>query len=432
MRKVTHEISIESFDILAFGVRLHMIIEQCYVTKIQGGCMQRTGPRIRIGGENTYATVWEWRLAGTNEEIGYALASWGRDAIGTMPVPTSDSALIGAQHRFFRTHYRPFHSRMIGVAKAAGMCMDEASHDLSTLWFDVGIPGCSAGFVPGGHMANGHAHVLRNMDLGVDLTGDVEHPASSRIVMLELAPDEGFSSLSAVVFDLMGAMDGINEKGLVVICNSHGDYRLDTSYACEPVRHPEPGLNEMQVVRYLLDMCADVDEAKEALLSLRTYYCSTPCLYMVADARGRALVCEKTSTGNRISLTESDNEPLVMTNFGLSRFANGEDMPADDGLDQGFVYTRYRAMKHGIESGELPTAEGLASIARDASFDVLCGPRAESDMHPDRTIYTTIYDMDARKVTISCYLGEEEGGTTHSQPVDFTLGDVLANGNGHE
>lgn len=394
--------------------------------------MVRTDSQIRIGDGNTYATVWEWGLKGSNEEIGYALASWGREALGTMPLPTSDPALIGAQHRFFRTHYRPFHNRMMGVAEAAGLRIDEASHDLSTLWFDVGMQGCSAGFVPAGRMANGHAHVLRNMDLGVDLTGDVEHPASSRILMLDLAPDEGYASLSVVVFDLMAAMDGINEKGLVVICNSHGDYRLNTSYACEPVRHPEPGLNEMQVVRYLLDMCADVDEAKEALLSLRTYYCFTPCLYMVADARGRALVCEKSSSGNRISLTESDNAPLVMTNFGLTRFANGENMPEDDGLDQGFVYTRYRILKEGIESGESLSAQELTSISRQASFDVLCAPRAENDMHPDRTIYTTLYDMDARKVTISCYLGEEEGGTTHSQPVDFTLGGVLANGNEHE
>jgi acyl-CoA:6-aminopenicillanic acid acyl transferase len=391
--------------------------------------MYRTDPRIRIGDQDTYATVWEWGLRGSNKEIGYALASWGRDALGTMPLPTSDPASIGAQHRFFRTHYSPFHSRMTGVADAAGVQMDEALHDLSALWFDVGMPGCSAGFVPGGRMANGHTHVLRNMDLGVDLTGDVEHPPSSRIVMLDMAPDEGYASLSVVVFDLMGAMDGINEKGLVVICNSHGDYRLDKSYAYEPIRQPEPGLNEMQIVRYLLDMCADVDEAREALLSLRTYYRFTPCLYMIADARGRAFVCEKSSSGNRISLTESNNAPLAMTNFGLSRFANGEDMPEEDGLDQGFAYTRYRTVKHGIESGELLAAKELRSIAREASFDVLCEPRVDNDMHPDRTIYTTLYDVDARKITISCYLGEEEGGTTHSEPVDFKLGGTLEDGN---
>lgn len=204
------------------------------------------------------------------------------------------------------------------------------------------------------------------------------------------------------------------------------------SYAYEPIRQPEPGLNELQIVRYLLDMCADVDEAREALLSLRTYYCSTPCLYMIADARGRALVCEKSASGNRISLTESENAPLVMTNFGLSRFANGEDMPEEDGLDQGFAYTRYRTMKHGIESAELLGAKELAAIARNVSFDAMCAPRLEDDMHPDRTIYTTLYDVDARKVTISCYLGEEDGGTTHSELVDFKLGGTLENGNEHE
>jgi len=389
--------------------------------------MQLSEPRLRIGGDETYATVWEWNLRGTNREIGLALASYGRDQFGTCPPQGADGARIGAQRRFFEAHFRPFHQRLIGVADAFGLPLDEPTHDLASLPFDVRRPSCSAACVSGQRMENRHPHVLRNMDLSVDLTGDVEHPPASRILAIRMTPDQGYASLSSVVFDLMGAMDGINEKGLVVICNSHGDYRLTGDfqpvppYVYDPVRHPEPGLSELQVVRFLLDMCADTEEAETALLSLRTYYRSIPCLYLIVDAHGRSFVFEKPPTGNRIVFTERDGEPLVLTNFAPSRFDNGRALPESDGLDQGFVYTRYRTVKRALDAPEPLTRARLAEIARDASFDVLCGKRAESDLHPVRTIYTSIYDIEARAMDLSCYLGETETGTIHSDAIRFEL-----------
>ena len=393
--------------------------------------MHNTEPRLRIGSDQTYARVWDWGLRGANREIGHALASYGRDELGVAPLACPDTNRIRAQQRFFEAQFRPFRERMAGVAEAFDCLPSESARDFSTLWFDVEMPGCSAGFVPDARMENGHSHVLRNMDLGADLTGTSEHPASSRILTVDMDPDEGYASLSVVVFDLMSAMDGINEKGLVVVCNSHGDYRLTGEfrptppYLCEPVCHPEPGLNELQVVRYLLDMCADIDEAKEAFLSLRTYYCFTPCLYLIADVRGRAIVVEKSPSGNLVTFTERDGEPLVVTNFALSRFAEGEELPNGDAREQGFIYARHRAVTRGVEAAASMSTSQLTSIARDASFDQLCGPRPKDDLHPDRTIYTCLYDIDARTVTLSCYLGEVDGGTSHSDPVTFALGGVL-------
>ena len=385
-------------------------------------------PKLRVGNDETYATILEWDLRGANRDIGHALAAYGRDELGVAPMPCPNGNRIRAQRSFLKRHYQPLYNRMAGVADGFGLSVDEPTHDLATLWFDVQLPGCSAAYVPADRMENGHAHVLRNMDLGVDLSENVEHPSSSRILALTMAPDEGYASTSVVVFDLLGAMDGINEKGLVVICNSHGDYRLagdfgpSPAYHYEPVGHPEPGLSELQIVRYLLDMCADVDEAREALLSLRTYYGFTPCLYLIADARGRSAVFEKSAAGNRIVFTEREGELQVMTNFAPSRFESDDELPYGDKLEQGFVYTRYRIVKRGLEQTSPLTPGRLAEIAREASFDALCDPRANDDMHPDRTVYTTLYDIDARAISLSCYLGEGEEGTRHSEPETFVLG----------
>ncbi len=159
----------------------------------------------------------------------------------------------------------------------------------------------------------------------------------------------------------------------------------------------------------------------EALLSLRTYYMFTPSLYLVADARGRSVVFEKSPSGNRIIPTKEDGEPLVMTNFALSRFDHTDALPEGDGLEQGFVYERYRTVKRALETQEPITRARLAGIAREASFDVLCGPRAQGDLHPIRTVYTSIYDIESRAMDLSCYLGETEAGTIHSAAIRLGL-----------
>ncbi len=389
--------------------------------------MHLPAPQLRVGDSETYAAIWEWRLCGTNREIGRALGSYGCNEIGSVPRPCANVARMRTQRRFFANRFRPHDQRMIGVADAYGLPAEDPTHDLSSLWFDVQFPGCSAGFVPKQRTEDGRSHVVRNMDLGVDLSGEVAHPPASRILAIAMTPDEGYASLSVVVFDLLGAMDGINEKGLVVICNSHGDYRLsghfrpEPAYSYDPVRQPEPGLNELQVVRFLLDMCADTDEAMEALLSLRTYYMFTPSLYLVADARGRSVAFERSPSGNRMITTERDGEPLVMTNFALSRFKNAKALPEGDGLEQGFVYARYRIMKRALASQEPITPARLEDIARAVSFDVLCGPRKQGDLRPVRTVYTSIYDIESRAVDLSCYLGETDAGTSHSNAIRFKL-----------
>jgi len=382
----------------------------------------QTEPTVRIGGRGEYVTLWAWHLEGPNRQIGRSLATWGRKQLKTAPAPASDPERIASQHRFFERFYPPHYERMLGVVEAFALPTDKPSHDVSSLWFDVGFPGCTAAFIPGVGTAAGHHHVLRNMDFGVDLSPQAPFRPSSRLVALGISPDEGYASLGIVVFDLLGAMDGINEKGLVVVCNAHADHRLDPAYKVEPVDHPEAGLNELQVVRYLLDMCADVEEAKDALLSLRWYYGYTPSLYLVADARGRAFVCEKSPSGNRVRFTERDSNPLVVTNFGLDRFPNDAELPRVDGPEKGFVYTRHRLVNDRVASSatRLDT-DDLAAIAADASFDVLAGPRQAGNDRPDRTIWTSIYDIAERRMLVSCYLGEREGGTRRSEFVELGL-----------
>ena len=76
-------------------------------------------------------------------------------------------------------------------------------------------------------------------------------------------------------------MDGINEAGLTVALLADNE-----TPEPEPTGTPQVGLSEQQVVRYLLDTCATVDEAKDALLLAKHYYFFTPCHFVVADRSG--------------------------------------------------------------------------------------------------------------------------------------------------
>ena len=98
-------------------------------------------------------------------------------------------------------------------------------------------------------------------------------------------------------------------------------------------------------------------------------------------------------------------------------------MPEDDGPKQGFVYTRYRLIEQGIDAQEMHDMESLDAIARRASFDHLSEAHHSDDSPLDRTIYRTIYDVDARAVQVSCYLGEGEDGPMHSDPLMLSLGE---------
>ena len=375
-----------------------------------------------VNGKDGYVSLWHGSIAGSNREIGAAVARWGAKQLDAAPCPCADGFGPRAQRRFLKRHYPAYYERVRGVVEAFGLPDEGAGHDVASIWFDVGRQACSAAFVPRCLTADGHGRVLRNMDLGVDLTGDDPHPPSSRILALDMDPQGTYGSLSLVTFDLMGAMDGVNEKGLVVVCNSHRDCSLGTRHMFEPVPRPEAGLNELQVVRYLLDMCADVPEAKEALLSHRTYYRFTPCLYLIADAAGRSAVYERSPSGNRILFTETSEARNLVTNFAPSRFVDTSPLPEDDGIEQGYVYRRYRLIDDALAASADLTEGGLQAIAHSASFDALPDGEGSDPLRPSRTLWSGVYDIDARRLRMTVYAGERDGQPMRSEPVTLALG----------
>src|SRR5262249_44486259 len=154
-----------------------------------------------------------------------------------------------------------------------------------------------------------------------------ELPATARPYVIEMYPERGYASLAVYAYDLLsGVLDGINSEGLTV--SLLADDELLAKYPMEPAGIEGVGLGVVQVLRMLLDTCASVDEAKEALLLTKQYYELVPVHYLIADRHGRAFVWEYSQAHTRDYIVENPDKPLLTTNFSLHRYLDGKNPPS--------------------------------------------------------------------------------------------------------
>ncbi|MFC2094838.1 C45 family autoproteolytic acyltransferase/hydrolase [Candidatus Bipolaricaulota bacterium] len=378
------------------------------------------------GGDSDFLTAHHLLLEGSNREIGRELAHLAKAVHRAELATCCDPLRIQTQRKHLRQGFPLLYDRMLGVAEAYDRSPDDTSVDLTNLFaFDLDIYSeffsCSSAYVPASHLSESGGIVLRNMDEGVRTAGEQTRRLFGHPYVLEMYPDEGFPSLMMVAIDLLSALDGINSEGLVVTYAAHADYRMTKDHSWEPTMHSEPGLNELQVIRHLLDTCATTAQAKEALLSMRRYYWFEPMLYLVSDRHGESFICETSKSGNLTFFRDGQAEPQVMTNFGFQRFASLEEIPESDDMQTGLSFTRYQTIKNGLTDTGL-TLHDLKGLMAQASFDQLC-PTQPDASELMRTVWTSIYDIDSRSVEVSFYLGEDsEGqGTRRSDYVQFAL-----------
>ena len=213
-------------------------------------------------------------------------------------------------------------------------------------------PACSVTFHPGASMSDGHPLLARNMDFPTttfsEFQGRPPFPGERAAVadpwIVELHPDDGHASICIGFGDVMGGMDGINAAGLAVALLADS-----VQPPLEPTATPQVGLSEGQVVRYLLDTCATVAEAKDALRLAKHYYQGLPCHYVVADRSGASFVWEHSRYRNREVIVEppvGHGDRLVCTNHLLHRWPDATDL-SDDEDEAGTAvrtYARWRTL----------------------------------------------------------------------------------------
>jgi Acyl-coenzyme A:6-aminopenicillanic acid acyl-transferase len=360
------------------------------------------------GGKNDFLEARHIVLEGSNEAIGKALAEIARDRHGARLLVSSDRLLARTQRRYFEKNAPLLLDRMRGVAAAYGKSIDDDGWNFS--WLDYGhfTGGCSVIHFPPNVTADGRGLVSRDYDFttgrfGGERLRSGEQASTTRPYVVEMYPERGYASLAVYSYDLLnGVIDGVNSEGLTVALLA--DDELEKKFRMEPAGFDAVGLGVVQVLRLLLDTCASVEEAKEALLMNKQYYEVGPVHYLVADRHGKAFVWEYSHAHNREYIVENPGKPLVTTNFSLHSYLEDGKPPSSKGAEK--VCPRYCTLAE--ELGGRQDKLTVDQIKETHKLvDMTQTPPKGSPWAPTRTLWHVLYSPEGRSMQISFYLRDE-------------------------
>jgi acyl-CoA:6-aminopenicillanic acid acyl transferase len=361
---------------------------------------------VIAGGPDDSLEVRHLVLRGTNQQIGQALAEIAKERYRVRLEPARDPVQVRAQRTFLERNYPILLDRMHGVAAAFGKSIEEDDWDFSALGFTDLKAGCSIAHLPPSATADGKSVVSRDYDFTTGalsfgfLPPGMLHP-TARPYLLELHPDQGYASIAMVAYDLLsGVLDGINSEGLTVTMAM--DNTLFSGRLVEPTQGPAVGLGELQTMRLLLDTCATVEEAKQALLATKQYYQYVPVHYLIADRNGNAFVWEYSQFHNKEYVIESPGQPLVLTNFTLHKQLEDGKPPSPKKAKP--VCKRYVYLREKLAKGKL---DDKAIRAVHRTCDAQMSQAADPSQPPERTFWHAFYYPEDRRVRLSFYLRDE-------------------------
>jgi hypothetical protein len=375
----------------------------------QGTAAVLEGPAIVAGSPSDFMIVRHVRLSGTNEQIGKELAAIAMRLHG-IEAPKGDADEVARRIAWYRTHWPEHWARTRGVADAFGPKPGADGFDPTDLPYNMAVaPGCSTVYYPGSCVTTGHAMLSRNYDFSTahyaEFVGkkapDGARPFTADPYVVEVRPDRGHAALYVCAYNLLAAIDGINDKGLGVALLAD-----DSSPRIEPPRTDGTGVAELTMVRYLLDRCATAKEARELLATVPYSWSFTPCHYIVGDASGDSFVWEITPDLERRFVVDGGGAPQVVTNHLLSQF-EGE-------LPEGNSFDRYRRLQAGIRAiGPKLTPDQVRSTNECAAVPVAAEGAA--------TLWHSVYDLADRSLRVSFWLGEQDGRQRRTEYLEFRL-----------
>jgi hypothetical protein len=362
--------------------------------------------RVIAGGPNDSLEVRHLVLRGTNEQIGRALAEIAKERYQVRLDRASSPEYARAVRTFLERNDPILLDRMRGVAAAYGKSIDDDAWDFTTLGFTDLKAGCSIVHMPPSSTSDGKSIVSRDYDFTTgalnwgELPPGMLHP-TARPYLVELHPDKGYASIAMVAYDLLsGVLDGMNSEGFTVTMAM--DDELFSGDKTEPTKGPSVGLGELQTMRLLLDTCATVEEAKQALMATKLYYQYVPVHYLIADRFGNAFVWEYSEFHNKEFVVENPGQPLVMTNFTLhTKLTDGKPPSAEKARP---TCKRYAYLTEKLSAGKIDDAT-LRSFHKNV--DAQMSREAHPEHPPERTFWHAFYYPEDRRVRLSFYLRDE-------------------------
>lgn len=379
-----------------------------------------------IKGKEIFPTVRHIQYQGTNFDLGRQLAELNivnhGDSLEKHRV--SDPVYARAQREYLQRNWPIQWERACGVASTFGVDPEDDRYNFAALGYNMDLPlrpGCSNAYYPPQRSTNGHAYLSRNYEFSTGSIADVagiplppEISAQMAAMMsepyiMEWQPtDGGYASWTMHSNDLLGgAFDGINSAGLAVALMAD-EGAMGTIH--EPQMGPvvKVGINELQIVRLLLDSCASVDEAKQRLLGLKHFYEFVPCHYIIADASGESFVFQFSHGRNHERILEGGGEAQVCSNHATLPSQDGEIPPLTLANNSEW---RYAKLQERVNSQEYFTPAEMRANSAAVSVSQLTQLLLENPNFrtiaasvDSRTLWYTLYDLTTGQVEVDFYL----------------------------
>jgi len=386
-----------------------------------------------------YTEVRHIVLKGTNEQIGKALGEISKEYYNARPIRFVDPVYAKAHQIYMQKNYPAFYERMKGVAEAYNVSLSSTDLDLSVLPYDAGSLGCSVVYFPPSVTYNGHSMACRNMDyvtvpLDVVLGKNASNQTGmfARAYVLELYPDEGYSSLVIGGHDLLGTFfQGINSQGLAIELLEDDSPLI---VMIPPGGARSSGLSEMLAARMVLDTCKSIEEAKVAMLNNRIYFPFAGNHFLIYDQYGNSTIAEFSAKDDSVHFTDGSNSIRVMTNHPVSIYPTVDSFPKPDANASYYdTFLRYKTLtnitsNHKGKFTLQDMIDTLRSVYAEKDDQVLFKDRSlEVDM-PERTTTNSLLDLTNGTISARFYLRDGPtdpmlGGPSNvfSQFFNFTL-----------
>ena len=397
--------------------------------------------------EGNYAKPHHIIIAGSDEEIGYELASLAKEKYDCK-LEKYDEPIYGeARREFFKRNWPEMNERAKGVSRAYGLSEDDNEYDTTALPYDVydcirgqsisgSFSACSGLVLPIEESdTKKGVFTARNHDLFPLPTWSTlfgkkgpegAHGCEERANVIEFRPDKGYKSILVGGHDILTPfIDGINEKGLyfTTFADSHGVGAGGAPMAGGRIN----GLSDVQLGAYLLSNCATVEDAKKAILTTRVMQVGM-CIHMlIADRDGNATVFEIDKTSQAYVFTDrKPGEPLFCTNHPIATYTDSSKFPAYSEEAEHNTFYRMNLLDKTYADMKAPfkksDAEELVNVVHCAFID---DKKAEAAFE-ERTLINTNCDLSKPEITVRFYLGDEGEipGTNHmktrmSEPFTF-------------
>lgn len=219
------------------------------------------------------------------------------------------------------------------------------AHDIGHALRDLALVGCSSFAAWGTHTADGRLLIGRNFDFYVS------DAFSSEKVVAFIRPDQGYKHAMVTWAGMVGAVSGMNEKGLTVTINAG---KSDLPYKAKtPIS---------LLTREILQYAATIDEAIQIARQREVFVSEAIMVGSAADRK--AVVIEVSPKKFGVYDVENNGELLICTNHFQSRpYVTDKNNVRQ--MEESHSRYRFERMNELIAAAPPLTPEAAASLLRN-------------------------------------------------------------------